>query len=109
MQILLLLPIVAVWWLYSEARLSTNHRMISGLCCIGLAAFAGYNLGMVIPRYERTFHKSSLLLAGELLAKGETKRVEQAIRSYNVAATNKSTYAASMEMWSVLNHGPDKK
>jgi hypothetical protein len=64
---------------------------------------------MIIPRYERSLHRSALRLADELLAKGETRCVEQAIQSYNSAATNKSTYAASMEMWRVLNHGPDKK
>ena len=62
-----------------------------------------------MPRYESTFHRSSIRLAGELLTKGDSERVAHAIRSYNSIATNGSTYAASMEMWKVLNHGSDKK
>ncbi len=59
----------------------------------------------VIPSYERTFHKSSIRLSGELLAKGETQRVQQAISTYNNVAATGTTYRAAMQMWNVLNHG----
>jgi hypothetical protein len=63
---------------------------------------------LVIPSYERKIHNSSLRLSGELLAKGETQRVQQAISTYtNVAATS-TTYRAAMKMWDVLSHGPKK-
>jgi hypothetical protein len=63
---------------------------------------------IVIPSYERKFHKNSIRLSGELLAKGETQRVQQAISIYtNVAATS-TTYRAAMKMWDVLSHEPKK-
>lgn len=45
---------------------------------------------------------------GDLLAKGESQRVQHAVQSYNSIASNGTTYGASMEMWRVLNHGPGK-
>ena len=42
---------------------------------------------------------------GDLLAKGETQRVRQAVQAYTLIASNGTTYGASMEMWRVLNHG----
>ena len=45
---------------------------------------------------------------GDLLAKGETQRVRQAVQAFTLIASNGTTYGASMEMWRVLNHGPGK-
>jgi hypothetical protein len=47
-------------------------------------------------------------LTGELLLKGETQRVEQAIHTYNSNAATGTTYGAALQMWDVLNHGPKK-
>src|SRR5262245_62116876 len=107
MEIILLLPFAAFFcWLYAEAKLGTNYRVLSGLLCIGLTGFACYTTAEIVPRYESTAHRASVRLAGELLAKGETQRVQQAIQAYN-SKTSNGTYAASAEMWRVLNHGPD--
>ena len=47
-------------------------------------------------------------LMGELLAKGEAQRVQHALQSYSLIASNGTTYGASMEMWRILNHNPEK-
>ena len=62
----------------------------------------------IIPRYESTFHESSLRLAADLLSKGETNRVLQALTTYNGIAATGSTYRAAMQMWIVLNN-PERK
>lgn len=109
MEIILFLPFLAFFiWLYAEAKLKTNYRVISGLLCIALTGFACQVFTRIIPRYESTSHRSSIRLMGDLLAKGETQRVQQAVQSYNSIASNGTTYGASMEMWRVLNHGPGK-
>jgi hypothetical protein len=107
MQIILLLPLVALCcWVYAERRLGFTGRIATGIACIVLTGFACHFFAKFIPRYESTFHRSSLRLAGELTAKGETQRVHQAVQTYNSIASTGTTYGASMEMWHVLNHGP---
>lgn len=109
MLVLLLLPFLAVFlWLYAEAKLGRNYRLVSGLACMALTGFACHTYAMIIPRYERTFHRSSIRLMGELLAKGEPQRVQQAMQVYNSAVTNGTTYSAAMGMWSSLNTAPGK-
>jgi hypothetical protein len=109
MAIILLLPFLAFFcWLYAEAKLGTNFRVVSGLLCIGLTGFACYFFARFVPRLESKVHRSSLRLAGEFLSTGESLRVQQAVQAYNSAATNGTTYGASLEMWRVLNHSPEK-
>ena len=110
MEIILLLPFLAFFfWLYSEAKLGTNYRVFSGLLCIALTGFACHFFAKFMPRLESSVHRSSIRLAGELLAKDESQRVQQGIQAYNSVVTNGgNTYGASLEMWRVLNHGPDK-
>jgi hypothetical protein len=38
-----------------------------------------------------------------MIEKGQTQRVQEAIRAYNDIATNGTTYGAAMQMWRVLN------
>ena len=109
MEIILLLPIVAFFcWLYAEAKLGMSCRVICGLLCIAATGFACHSLARIIPRYESTLHRGSLSLAGELLARGESARVQQAIQTYNSLASNRTTYAASLELWRVLNDNAGK-
>jgi len=107
-QIIFLLPFLALFlWLYAEARLGKTARVITGTICITFTGFACHFFAKIIPRYESTAHRSSLRLAGELTANGETQQVQQAIQAYNRVADSGSTYSASMEMWRVLNQGRD--
>ena len=109
MAIILLLSFLAFFvWLYAEAKLGTNSRVVSGLLCMALTGFACHVIARILPRYESTSHRSSIRLIGDLLAKGETQRVRQAVQAYTLIASNGTTYGASMEMWRVLNHGPGK-
>jgi hypothetical protein len=107
MFVLLLLLLLSLgFWIYAERRLSFAARISSGVVCLLLLGANCYFVASVGPSYERTFHKSSIRLSGELIAKGETQRVQQAISAYtNIAATG-TTYRAAMQMWDVLNHGP---
>jgi hypothetical protein len=109
MQIILLLPLAIAalcLWIYAERRLGLTARVAAGIAFLVLTGLICYFLAGIIPRYESTFHRSSLRLAGELTAKGETQRVLQAVQAYNRVASTGTTYCASMEMWYILNHGP---
>jgi hypothetical protein len=107
MGTILLLPLAALCcWIHAERRLGFVARLATGVACIVLTGFACSFFSMFIPRCERTFHRSSLRLAAELNTKGDTQRVQQAIKAYNSIAATGTTYAASMEMWEILNHDP---
>ena len=109
MALVFLLPFSAFFfWLYAEAKLKANYRVISGLLCIALTGFACHVVTRIIARYESTSHRSSIRLMSDLLAKGETQRVQQAVQAYTLIASNGTTYGASTEMWRVLNHGLGK-
>jgi hypothetical protein len=73
---------------------------------LAASVFVTSVLCRIIPRYESTAHRSSVRLASELLAKGDTNRVLEAMTAYNDIANSGSTYQAALEMWTVLNHGP---
>jgi hypothetical protein len=96
------------FWIYAENRLGCGYRIVGGVISMVIIAYTANFTALIIPHYESTFYRSSMRLASELISKGEPKRVEQAIQAYNTTATTDSTYRASMEMWSVLNHGPKK-
>ena len=108
MLILILFLMSLAFWIYAERRLGVAARVAGGLACIFLIGCTTYFVATVMPSYERTVHRSSLRLTGELLSKGETQRVEQAVIIYNSIAATGTTYRAGMEMWDVLNHGPKK-
>ena len=107
MQGILLLPLLALCcWVYAERRCGFAARLVSGIACIVLTGFTCHIVTNIIPRYESASHRSSLRLVSELIDKGETQRVQQAIQTYNNIAATGTSYRASMEMWHVLNHGP---
>ena len=108
MPFLILFLLALAFWIYAERRLGVGARIGGGVLCIVLIACSAYFTASVMPSYERTVHRSSIRLTGELLSKGETQRVEQAISTYNSIAATGTTYRAGMEMWDVLNHGPKK-
>jgi len=83
-------------------------RISFGLAAIACAAILSWRLAGFIPDVERGHTRSSLRLASELLATGETQRVQQAMQAYSSIAATGSTYRATMEMWDVLNHGEKK-
>jgi hypothetical protein len=93
-------------WLYAEFKQRRTARISLGLASIISIAFIIAQLDRILPTYESQVHRSSLKLTGDLLAKGETDRVQQAIEAYNGQASTGSTYNAAFEMWYVLNHGP---
>lgn len=106
MMLLFVISFVALFfWLYAEKKLGVNARVAAGLACMVLVGYSVYVLATIIPKYERSFTRSSMRLAGELMSKGETQRVEEAVAAYNGAASN-NTYRASMQMWNVLNVPP---
>src|SRR5688572_25086516 len=96
-----ILLLTLAYWIYAERRLGFGARVTSGVTCIVSVGCTCYYLMNIVPRYERTFHKSSIRLAGQLMATGETERVKQAVDAYNASASTGSTYGASMKMWSV--------
>jgi len=101
----ILLPLLALW-IYAERRWGLWTRIGVGLALMIACSVIAHEFAMFLPRYERTFHRSSLRLASELTAKGETQRVQSAVQTYTSIAATGTTYGASMEMWHVLNHGP---
>ena len=106
--LLLLLVLSLIVWIYAEQRLSLVARFSSGAICILLHRENCYFIASVGPNYESKFHKRSIQLSGELIAKGETQRVQQAFSIYtNIAATG-TTYRAAMQMWEVLSQGQEK-
>lgn len=104
--IVLFLLVFPALWLYAEFKQGRAARISLGIASIISIAFIIYQLGRVIPTHESTLHSSSIKLAGQLMATGETTRVQQAIEAYNGEASTSSTYSAVVEMWYVLNHGP---
>ena len=107
MPFLILILLALAFWIYAERRLRVGARIGGGMLCIVLVAFGAYFSAVHLPS-ERLAHRSSLRLTAELLSKGETQRVEQALGVYNSIAATSTTYRAAMEMWDVLNHGPKK-
>ena len=99
----ILLPLLALW-VHAERRWGLAARISFGLALLVACSVIAYDFAKFTPRYESGFHRSSLRLAEELTAKGETQRVQQAVQTYNSIASTGSTYRASMEMWHVLNH-----
>ena len=105
---LILLLLALIVWIYAERRLSLVARISSGAICFLLLVWNCYFIASVGPNYESKFHKRSIQLSGELIAKGETQRVQQAFSIYtNIAATG-TTYRAAMQMWEVLSQGQEK-
>jgi hypothetical protein len=54
--------------------------------------------------HERSWHRNSIKAASDLLASGETKRVQQALHAYNTTVATASTFRASEAMWHALKH-----
>ena len=102
----LLLLAFPVLWLYAEFKLGRVARMCLGIASIISITFVVSEFHNLGTTYETVLHRSSLKLAGELMASGQTVRVQQAIDAYNGLASTGSTYSAASEMWDVLNHGP---
>lgn len=93
------------FWIYAERKLGLSVRVWAGLACMAFLGLACTFVANVIPSYERSFHTRSIQLSGELIARGETLRVQQAIGTYTNLAATGTTYGAAMRMWEVLNHG----
>jgi hypothetical protein len=108
MPFLILFFVALAFWIHAERRLGAAARISGGIFSMALIGCAAYFVATIIPSYERTFHRSSMRLTGELISKGETQRVQQAIHVYNGIAATGTTYRAAMEMWDVLNHGTNK-
>jgi hypothetical protein len=103
--IALVLLAVPAFWLYAEFKLGRAARICLGIASIISIAFVASELSSIMPIEESVLHGSSLKLAGQLMASGQTVRVQQAIDAYNGQASTGSTYSAAGEMWDVLNHG----
>lgn len=103
----MILPIIAfialAFWIHAERRLGIVARVCGGLAFMLSVAGCVYVFSGIIPKYERSLHRACMRLSGELIAKGESQKVEQAINTYNGIAANGSTYQAAMEMWKLLN------
>src|SRR5690348_3949951 len=91
------------FWGHAESHYGFRTRVGAGLALLASACIVLYALPRIGQTYERDFHRSAMRLSGELLAKGQTQRVAQAIRVYNTAATTGSTYQAAVMMWKSLN------
>lgn len=94
-------------WLIAEDA-SSRRVVRMGLGCLAMAAVAvlAYSFARFAPVIESEGIRSSLRLAEQLMSRGDTQRVQQAIHAYNRTASSASTYQASSELWHVLNHGP---
>ena len=107
MLFVLVFLVVFSAWIYAERKQRFGSRLGLGLASMVAIAFTSYWMGQVIPNYESSFHRRSLQRIGELLAKGETQRVQRAVQVYNTIATNRTmTYRASMELLHALNSDP---
>lgn len=106
--LLILIPLLALW-VQAERRWGMPARVGLGVASIVATAMLTYELARFGPRHESRFHRTSLQLVGELIAVGDTQRVQEVIATYNAVAATNSTYRASMEMRSsLLRHGPEK-
>jgi hypothetical protein len=104
--IVLFLLVFPALWLYAEFKQGHAARISLGIATMISIAFIVAQLGRILPTCESHVHRSSLKLAEELIARGETNRVQQALEAYNGQASPGSTYSAAFEMWYVLNHNP---
>jgi hypothetical protein len=104
--IVLLLPLLALaFWLFAESECGRAIRITSGIITILLVATSAWILAHLVPAYESDTHRYSLKLAEDLLAAGQTTRVQQAIQVYNAEAQTSTTFRAAMEMEKVLRNG----
>ncbi len=98
-----LLLVAFGFWGLAESRYTFRIRVGAGLALVASACLTLHVLVGIGSGYERDFHRSSIRLSGELLAKGQTQRVAEAIRDYNAAVATGSTYRAAVAMWESLN------
>jgi hypothetical protein len=105
--LILLLPLLSIgFWIYAERHRGLAIRLVTGIANLLLVGYACSAFANIIHRYESTAHRSSLRLAEKLIETDQTQRVREAIQAYNRTTKTGNTYAAAMEMWQVLNHGP---
>ena len=102
--IILAFAAILVVWVYAEFKLGRNARLVFGVLSIGGAVLLTYSIAQLSPVYESAWHRSSIKAAAELLAHGETNRVQEAFATYNSMVATASTFRASEEMWHVLKH-----
>jgi hypothetical protein len=94
--------VIPFLWLYAELKLGRIARICLGLLSVVSVAILTYSFGQLGPAYESEWHRNSIKVAADLLAKGETNRVQAALDSYNSVVPTSSTFRASEAMWHVL-------
>jgi hypothetical protein len=98
-----------IGWLVAEFRAGRVARISLGILSIVGAVVVTHVVARIIPGYEQQLHRASLRELGELAAKGDLQRVQQALSTYNdTAGTNGSTYTAAMKMWMAVSAKPKK-
>ena len=107
--IFVLVIAILVAWLIAEFQAGRVARISLGiLSIVGCVAIAHVVAG-IIPSYERQLHRASLRELGQLAARGDLQRVQQALSTYNdTAGTNGSTYTAAMKMWDIVSPKPNQ-
>ena len=68
MIFLVMFLLVFAFWIYAEKKLGVSARVWAGLACMILVGLACSFVASVIPCYERSLHKRSIQLSGELSA-----------------------------------------
>lgn len=104
MNVFVVIPIalIPIFWLYAEFKLGRAARVSFGFLSIVVAVFLTCLFSQFTSEYERAWNRSSIKLAEELLAKGETNHVQRAFNAYNTIIATGSTFRASEKMWHVL-------
>ena len=98
MILLIVFLLMVAFWISMEIRTASYPmRLGSGLACIALvtAALVGQ---IIIPSYERSFHKADMRDMELCLTNGDTQAVIRALHTYNTIAATGSTYQAAREM-----------
>jgi hypothetical protein len=105
-----ILSLVAIiLWLAAEFRPSRWPRIGFGLAALVGVGIITHLASSIIPRYESDFHRVGLRELGDLAARGDFARVQQALVAYNeTAGRHGSTYIAAMKLSQVAHANADQ-
>ena len=94
------------FWGHAESHYGVRTRIAAGIALVASTCLAVLSLSEVARTYDA--HRSAMRLSGQMLSRGQTQRVAQAIQEYNAVATTDSTYRAAVTMWKSLNEHSEK-
>jgi len=90
--------VVPIVWLYAEFKLGRPARICLGVLSLVTVGLVTYSACSMFRHYESAWHRASIRDAADLLRKGETRPVQEALDQYNSMVATGSTFRASEKM-----------